>query len=79
MDLGFESLRDRHLIMKEINFLILFLFSTMLLISKSFSSTENDEFIKLEETHNIICKNVTFSNVKESKGPVAQLVRAVHS
>ena len=51
--------------MKEINFLILFLFSTMLLIGKSFSSTENDEFIRLKETHNIICKNVTLSNLEE--------------
>ena len=51
--------------MKEINFLILFLFSTMLLIGKSFSSTENDEFIRLKETHNIICQHVTLSNVKE--------------
>ena len=42
--------------MQEISFLILFLFSTMLLIGKSFSSTENDEYIKLKETHNIICK-----------------------
>ena len=39
--------------MKKINFLILFLFSTMFLIGKSFSSTESDEFIKLKETHNI--------------------------
>ena len=51
--------------MKEINFLILFLFSTMLLISKSLSSTKSDEFIKLKETHNIICKNVTLSNFEE--------------
>tara|TARA_B100000989_G_C19323712_1_gene377813 strand:- start:69 stop:650 length:582 start_codon:yes stop_codon:yes gene_type:complete len=51
--------------MKEITFLILFLFSTMLLISKSFSSSENDEFIKLKETHDIICKNVTLSNLEE--------------
>ena len=51
--------------MKEINFLILFLFSTMMLIGKSFSSTERDEFIKLKETHNIICKNVTLSNLEE--------------
>ena len=51
--------------MKEINFLILFLFSTMMLIGKSFSSTESDEFIKLKETHNIICKNVTLSNLEE--------------
>ena len=51
--------------MKKINFLILFLFSTMLLIGKSFSSTESDEFIKLKETHNIICKNVTLSNFEE--------------
>ena len=53
--------------MKEINFLILFLFSTMLLISKSFSSSENDEFIKLKETHDIICKNVTLSNLEETR------------
>ena len=51
--------------MKKINFLILFLFSTMSLIGKSFSSTESDEFIKLKETHNIICKNVTLSNFEE--------------
>ena len=37
----------------------------MLLISKSFSSSENDEFIKLKETHDIICKNVTLSNLEE--------------
>ena len=36
-----------------------------MLIGKSFSSTESDEFIKLKETHNIICKNVTLSNLEE--------------
>ena len=51
--------------MKKINFLILFLFSTMLLIGKSFSSTANDEFIKLKETHDIFCKNITLSNLEE--------------
>ena len=51
--------------MKKINLLLLSLILTILLTSKSYSIPNNEEFIKLKETHDIICKNVTVSNLEE--------------
>ena len=44
--------------MKKINLLLLSLILTILLTSKSYSITNNEEFIKLKETHDIFCKNL---------------------
>ena len=50
--------------MKKINLLLLSLILTILLTSKSYSIPNNEEFIKLKETHDIFCKNLNLSELK---------------
>ena len=49
--------------MKKINLLLLSLILTILLTGKSYSISNNEEFIKLKETHDIFCKNLNLSEV----------------
>ena len=50
--------------MKKINFLLLILFSTILLTSKSYSISKKDEFLKLKRSHDIFCENFNLNEIK---------------
>ena len=50
--------------MKKINFLLLILFSTILLTSKTYSISKKDEFLKLKRSHDIFCENFNLNEIK---------------
>ena len=53
--------------MKKINLLLLSLILTILLTSKSYSITNNDEFLKLKKSYDVFCNNLNLSDLGSIK------------